>query len=146
MRLSNSRSFWGDIRDIVRIVHNIAKNIGMAVMANEVDEMLHAFEVNGGYREVPIRENNFVRSCARLERIGNANSGTRRDYQHRTNLPLAIKTTCEDFDVFRSPVDALACSSARATDIKVPGSRYIWNIIGPRRMVKDLDAIKFDKF
>ena len=135
------------IRDILWIVHNIAKKIGMAVMANEVDEMLHVFEVNGGYSAVPIRENNFACfSCPRPERIGNANSGTWRDYQHRTNLPLAIKTTCEDFDVFRSPVDALACSSARATDIKVPGSRYIWNTIGPRRMVKDLDAIKFDKF
>ena len=146
MRLSNSRSFWGDIRDIVRIVHNIAKNIGMTVMANEVDDMLHAFEVNDGYREVPIRENNFVRSCARPERIGNANSGTWRDYQHRTILPLAIKTISEDFDAFRSPVDALACSSARATDIKVPGIPSMWNIIGKGRMVKDLDAIKFDSF
>ena len=136
-----------DIRDIVRIVHNIGKKIGMAVMANEVDKMLHVLEVNGGYSAVPIRENNFACfSCPRPERIGNANSGTWCDCQHRTIIPLAIKTTCEDSDVFRIPVDALACSSARASDIKVPGNPYISNIIGPRRMIKDLDAIKFDSF
>ena len=79
-----------DIRDIVRIVHNVGKKIGMAVITNEVDEMLHAFKVNGGYNGVPIRENNFACSSHRPERIGNANSGTWRDYQHRTNIPLAI--------------------------------------------------------
>ena len=97
MRLSNSPihvlSGVDDIRDIVKIVHNMAKKIGMAVMANEVDKMLHVFEVNGGYSAgaVPIRENNFACfSCPRPERIGNANSGTWCDYQHRTNIPLAI--------------------------------------------------------
>ena len=72
-----------DIRDtsIVWIVHNIAKKIGMAVMANEVDEMLHVLEVNGGYSGVPIRENKFACSCPRHERIGNANSGTWGDCQ-----------------------------------------------------------------
>ena len=112
---------------------------------DQYHDMLHVFEVNGGCSDVPIRENNFACLCPRLERIGNANSGTWRDYQHRTILPLAIITISEDFDAFLNPVDALACRSARATDIKVPGSS-MWNIIGKGRMVKDLVAIKFDSF
>ena len=79
-----------------------------------------------------------------LEIIHNANSGTRWDDQRRSYPPFASWTKYFNFDAFLSPVDALACRSARATDIKVPDIHLRW--IGIRTMVKDLDVIKFDSF
>jgi hypothetical protein len=112
-------------------------------MANKL-EMLHVFEISGRHRGFSWRENNFTCSLPIRKRIGNANSGTWRDQQPHTFPPFASRTTCIDFDAFRSPlaVNALACRSARATNIKAP----VILRIGPRGMVKDLDVIKFDSF
>jgi hypothetical protein len=110
-------------------------------------QLLHGFEIDGRHRGLFWRENKFVCSLLVPEIMRNANLGTRRDHQPRSSPPFASWTTYFNFDLFLNPVQALACRSARATDIKIPGVPYRWNTIGgPRRMVKDLDVIKFDRF